>query len=81
MDPSFMRKVEKAKDYALQRERVTFATCTVHFHGDNGDHNITYEGGRWHCDCDYLIGRETCTHIMALQMMFEGMVSEAAATP
>lgn len=80
MNSSFIRKVEKAKDYALQKERVNFQNCTVRFQGDNGDHTITYEAGRWGCDCDYLIGRETCTHIMAMQMMLEGMIPEVAAT-
>ena len=79
MDSSFMRKVEKAKSYALQRERVSFSNCTVRFQGNNGDYTITYEAGRWHCDCDYYIGRDTCTHIMALEMMLEGMVSPVAA--
>ena len=79
MDSSFMRKVEKAKDYALQRERVSFSNCTVKFQGDNGDYTITYEAGRWHCDCDYYIGRGICTHIMALEMILKGMVSPVAA--
>lgn len=74
MNSSFIRKVEKAKDYALQKERVNLTDCTVLFQGDNGDHTITYRAGDWDCDCDYLIGRDTCTHIMALQMMLEGIV-------
>ena len=80
MDSSFIRKVEKAKDYALQRDRVSFTNCTVRFQGDNGDHTITYEAGRWDCDCDYHIGRDTCTHIMAMQLMFDGMVPQATMT-
>ena len=76
---SFMRKVEKAKDYALQRERARFANCTVRFQGDNGDHTISYDAGRWDCDCDYLIGRDTCVHIMALQLMLADMVEEREA--
>ena len=73
MNSSFMRKIEKAKDYALQRERVNISSCKAKFHGDNGDHTITYEAGKWHCDCDYHIGRETCVHIMAMEMILDGM--------
>ena len=80
MNVSFVRKVEKAKDYALQKERVSFASCKIRFSGDNGDHTVSYEAGGWDCDCDYRIGRDTYAHIMALQMMFQGMVSEAQAT-
>ncbi len=75
MDSSFMRKVEKAKDYALQKERVNFINCKVEFQGNNGDHTITYEAGKWDCDCDYYIGRSTCTHIMAMELMFDGMIA------
>ena len=79
MNSSFIRKVEKAKDYALQKERVNLTGCTVLFQGDNGDHTLTYKAGSWDCDCDYLIGRDTCTHIMAMQMMLEDMVGAAPA--
>lgn len=79
MNSSFIRKVEKAKDYALQKERVNVTDCTVRFQGENGDHTITYEAGRWHCDCDYHIGRDTCTHIMALQIMLGDIVHSAPA--
>ncbi len=80
MNFSLIRKIEKAKDYALQKERVSFTNCTVQFHGDNSDHTITYEAGQWSCDCNFLnIGNETCTHIMALQMMFDGMMTEKQA--
>ena len=77
MNSSFIRKVEKAKDYALQKERVNLTGCTVLFQGDNGDHNIAYEAGNWRCDCDYHIGRDTCTHIMAMQMMLQDFVESA----
>ena len=79
MNSSFIRKIEKAKDYAFQKDRVSFQSCTVRFRGDNGDHTITYEAGNWACDCDYHIGRETCTHVMAMEMMLEGMLPEVAA--
>ncbi len=79
MNSSFIRKIEKAKDYALQRERVNFESCTIRFQGENSDHTITYETGSWGCDCDFHIGRETCTHIMAMQMMLEDMITEVPA--
>lgn len=77
MNDIFMRKVEKARGYALQKERARFANCTVRFQGDNGDHTISYDDGAWDCDCDYLIGRDTCVHIMALQLMLADMMEDA----
>ena len=78
MDSTFIKKIEKAKDYAVQPDRINIKTYQAEFRGDNGNHTITYEGEQWHCDCDYYAGRENCTHIMAMQIMLDGMVSTEA---
>jgi hypothetical protein len=70
-----MRKIEKAKDYALQPERIKFTNYQAEFRGDNGNHTITYEAQEWRCDCDFYPGRSTCSHIMAMQFLFVGMDS------
>ena len=70
MDSSLVRKVAKAKDYAVQPERIRFTRYRVEFQGENGDHIITYEAGSWDCDCHYFAGHGTCSHTMAMQMMF-----------
>ncbi|MDP6452098.1 MAG: hypothetical protein QF898_02220 [SAR202 cluster bacterium] len=81
MDSSLMKKIEKAKDYAVQPDRIKIKTYQAEFRGDNGNHTITYEGDQWHCDCDYYVGRDTCTHVMAMQIKLEGMVpTEAVAS-
>ena len=76
MDSSFVRKIEKAKDYAVQQDRIKFTNYTAEFRGQNGDHTISYESGEWNCDCSYFAGRGTCCHTMAMQMILEGMVSQ-----
>ena len=75
MDSSLVRKIEKAKDYAVQPGRVRLKQCEAEFRGDNGDHTVTYEAAKWGCTCDYFVGRGTCSHTMAMRMIFEGMVS------
>ena len=75
MDSSLVRKIEKAKDYAVQPGRVRLTQCKAEFRGENGDHTITYEAGKWDCSCDYFMGRGTCSHTMAMQMILEGVVS------
>lgn len=80
MDSSLVRKAEKAKDYAVQPERIKFTQYIAQFRGDNGDHRITYEAGSWDCDCRYFAGRGTCSHTMAMQIMFDGMVSAQPAS-
>lgn len=79
MDSSLVRKIEKAKDYALQPGRVKFAQYKATFKGDNDDHEISYEDGTWRCTCHYFSGHVTCSHTMAMQIMLEGMVSDENA--
>lgn len=80
MDSSLVRKMEKAKDYSMQDGRVTLTHCHAKFRGDNDDHEIAYESGKWSCTCYYFITRETCSHTMAMQMMLSSMVTDAEAT-
>ena len=76
---SLVRKIEKARDYAEQRERVSFMQCRAEFRGDNGEHEVSYEAGNWQCNCNFYKGHDTCSHIMAMEMMLTGMMPEEAA--
>lgn len=78
MDSSFFRKIEKAKDYSVQEGRVVLMQFQATFRGDNSDHEISYEGGRWSCNCHYFAKYGTCSHTMAMEMMLRGMVGEPA---
>jgi hypothetical protein len=74
IDSSLVRKIEKAKDYAVQPDRVTLRQCAMQFRGDNSDHEIAYEAGKWKCNCDYFVsGHGTCSHIMAVQLMMKDL--------
>ncbi len=79
MDSSLVRKIEKAKDYAVQPHRVKFTQYVAEFHGDNSDHEISYEAGSWNCSCGYFAGHGTCSHTMAMEIILEGMVSKKKA--
>ncbi len=81
MDSSLVRKIEKAKDYAEQPDRVAITQYRAEFRGNNSDHTITYEAGKWDCDCSYFAGHGTCSHTMAMQMMLNGMVPKEALAP
>lgn len=78
MDSSLVRKMEKARNYAEQRERVTFLQFKALFRGDHGVHEVSYEAGCWGCTCNYFQGRDTCSHVMAMELMLKGMVSSEA---
>lgn len=77
MDSGMIGKIQKAKRYAEERERIRFNQLTVTFDGTNNPHTVRYEGGNWSCDCDFFQTRGRCSHTMALEMILEGMIDPA----
>ena len=74
MDYGMIGKIEKAKRYAEQRGRIKISSLVVTFEGENNPHTVHFENGEWHCDCDFFQTRERCSHTMALEMIFDGLV-------
>ena len=81
MNSSVIGKIEKAKRYAQERDRVHFDGLSVRFHGENDDHTVSLAEERWHCGCDFFASHGTCAHTMALERILEGMLPAAAASP
>ena len=77
MDYGMIGKIEKAKRYAEQRDRINFESLTVTFNGENNPHSVNLENGVWRCDCDFFQTRERCSHTMALEIILDGMLPEA----
>lgn len=75
MDSGLIGKIEKAKRYAKERNRVHFNSFSVAMDGANNPHYVAYENGVWHCDCDFFHSRGRCSHTMALEMILEGMIT------
>jgi len=79
---SLIGKVEKARKYAQEPDRVSISEFTALFRGENDDHRLSYGGGKWHCDCHFFSQWGTCSHIMALQQMLGSMLpKEARSSP
>lgn len=74
MDYGMIGKIEKAKLYAEQRDRIQFESFRVTIKGDNNAHVVTYDNGRWNCDCDFFATRTVCGHTMAMERVLENMV-------
>jgi hypothetical protein len=74
MDYGMIGKIEKAKRYAEERDRIHFENFRVTFNGENNPHTVEYEIESWKCDCDFFIGRGYCVHTMALERILEGMI-------
>ena len=78
MHSDLIGKIEKARRYAEEPERVGLDELKARFHGGNNDHMVTLSDGQWHCDCEFFRVRRTCAHVMAMQKMFSPMLSEEA---
>ncbi len=74
MDSGLIGKLEKAKRYAEERDRFRFNKFDLTFHGDNNNHQVTFENGTWHCDCEFYVTHQRCAHTMALEIMLKDMV-------
>jgi hypothetical protein len=79
VNSSVIGKIEKAKRYAKERDRMQFRALNVHFRGENDEHEVTLADGKWHCTCEFFAGHGTCAHSMALEHVLEGMLPEGAA--
>ncbi len=77
MDYGLIGKIEKAKRYAQERDRIVFNQFKVAFKGNHNSYNVSYEDGQWHCDCDFFQTRGRCSHTMALETVLEDMVELA----
>ncbi|MBI4926241.1 MAG: SWIM zinc finger family protein [Anaerolineae bacterium] len=74
MDYGMIGKIEKAKRYAKEKNRIHFNQFTVTMDGENNAHTVTYDGAEWKCDCEFFHSRGRCSHTMALEMILEGMI-------
>ncbi len=79
MDTGLLRKFEKAKTYAEERERMHVESLVVHFDGKNNPHRVEFKDGAWHCDCEFFVGRDRCSHTMALELVMQGMLTSVVA--
>ena len=78
MKSSLIGKIEKAKRYAEEPERITFSGFTAEFKGDNNTYTVSYEAGQWQCTCRFFAQRGLCSHTMALQRLLTPMLPEEA---
>jgi len=76
MDSGMIGKIDKAKRYAQERNRVRFESFTVTFDGQNNPHTVHMTNGVWQCDCSFFQSRGRCSHTMALEMILEDMLPQ-----
>ena len=82
MDSGMIGKIQKAKRYAQELDRVSFNEFKVTFRGAHGTYKVTYDEGQWSCGCNFFAKRGVCSHTMALERILGVMLEpqeEAAA--
>jgi hypothetical protein len=78
MQSSLIGKIEKAKRYAQETDRITFSDLSVRFRGENNDYTTEYRYGKWHCSCHFFASWGLCSHTMALERILGDMLPEEA---
>jgi hypothetical protein len=82
MHSDMIGKIEKARRYAEEPERITFSGLQAQFHGGNCDHTITLkDDGHWDCSCSFFRSWGTCAHVMAMQKLLNPMLPNTAREP
>jgi hypothetical protein len=74
-------KIEKSILYANERDRLQFERFIAHIKGDHKPHQVSYEDGKWTCDCNFFNHRGICSHIMAIERLLDDAVKTAQAIP
>lgn len=74
MDSAMIGKIQKAKRYAQERDRIVFDQFEVTMKGDHGMYSVSYDQGRWQCGCRFFSGHGVCSHTMALERVLRGML-------
>lgn len=78
MHSDLIGKIEKARRYAQEPERIALDEIKAHFRGGNSDHEVILKDGHWTCTCSFFHNWGTCAHVMAMQRILNPMLSEQA---
>ena len=79
MHSSLVSKIEKARIYAEERDRISIQSFSATFRGNHNSYNVSYMDGQWSCPCYFFANHQTCSHTMALERILQGMVPQNAA--
>ncbi len=75
MDSGMIGKIQKAKRYAQEPDRISFNEFEVTFKGNHGTYTVTYDKGKWECDCNFFASHGICSHTMALERVLGVMLA------
>jgi hypothetical protein len=74
MDYGMIGKIEKAKRYAQEPQRITFLSLNAEFKGDNSAYQMSLGPEGWDCSCAGFRTHGICPHVMSLERLFKPMI-------
>jgi hypothetical protein len=74
MDYGMIGKIEKAKRYAEEPQRITFNSLAAEFKGDNSSYEVSLNDQGWHCTCSGFAAHHICPHVMAFERLLRPML-------
>ena len=81
MDSSIIGKIDKARKYAEEKERVSITSFSATFQGNHNSYDVSFNAGAWDCECHFFATRAVCSHTMALQRMLDDVLAKVSADP
>jgi len=78
MNSSLIGKIEKAKRYAKERDRICFSEFSAQFRGEHDNYQVAFRDGQWRCTCNFFGGWGVCSHTMAMEKILEEMIPKCA---
>lgn len=78
MHSTMIGKIDKARRYSQEPERIGIRSLAAHFHGTNDDYRLTLADGHWGCTCNSFAHFGCCAHIMAVQRLLAVMLPPSA---
>lgn len=78
MNSSMIGKIEKAHRYANELDRVRINMFDATISGDNDQYHVRLTPDGWECSCHTFQRHvlETCSHIMAMQLVLGKMLND-----
>jgi hypothetical protein len=80
-DAGMISKIQKAKRYAQEMDRISFDSFQVTFRGDHNIYTVSYDQGQWNCQCNFFSARGVCSHTMTMERVLGGMLPLPSEEP
>jgi len=81
MDSGMIGKIQKARMYAGEPERMSFESFRVSFRGEHSNHMVAYDHGTWDCTCRFFQTHQVCSHTMALERVLGELLKIPDSVP